>query len=310
MRSGILLVDKCRGMTSHDVVAVVRRLAGMRQVGHTGTLDPDASGVLVLCLGRATKLARCFAELEKAYWVVMQLGVRTDTQDRTGTVIGRAQIPVLSHRDLEAVLQQFTGPLQQIPPMYSAVKHHGQRLYHLARQGQTVTRQARPIFIRRCELLDVRGAWVTFAVTCSKGTYVRTLCEDIGLILGCGAHLVHLQRCQVGPFCLSQAYTLPVLQHSAHRVALQLLIPIAEALHFLPPLVLTTQQYDELQRGQRRNLSAILQTVGRPLLPASCYRLCSPTHGTFAVIHRQTTTPEKWELHPLEASKVEAGSLS
>ena len=147
MRSGILLVDKPRGWTSHDVVAIVRRLTGTSHVGHTGTLDPDASGLLVLCLGRATRLARFFEALDKTYWAVMRLGVRTDTQDATGHVINHAPIPILSQCQLDGVLRQFTGPLYQTPPMYSAVKYHGQRLYHLARQGQTVPRQARQIVV-------------------------------------------------------------------------------------------------------------------------------------------------------------------
>jgi tRNA pseudouridine55 synthase len=298
-------------MTSHDVVAMVRRLAGLRQVGHTGTLDPDASGVLIICLGRSTRLARFFEALEKTYWVVMQLGVRTDTQDATGVVMERARVPEISRADLTAVLRQFTGPQQQIPPMYSAVKYHGQRLYRLARQGHTITRQARAVFIRRCDLLDARGAWITFAVTCSKGTYVRTLCDDIGLILGCGAQLVHLQRCQIGPFRLSQACTLQLLQQRAYAgVFDQLIIPAAEALHFLPGLTLTTQQYDALQRGQRGVLPTLLPSPAPPLPPASCYRLYAPAHGTFAVMYKPTPTAEQWKLYYLEDHEAGFGALS
>jgi tRNA pseudouridine55 synthase len=305
MHSGILLVDKPRGMTSHDVVAVVRRLTGIRQVGHTGTLDPDASGVLVICIGRTTRLARFFEALEKTYWVVMRLGIRTDTQDAMGAVTERAQVPDIFRAELAAVLQQFTGPQHQIPPMYSAVKYRGQRLYHLARQGHTVVRQARAIVIRRCDLLDARGAWITFVVTCSKGTYVRTLCDDIGLTLGCGAHLAHLQRCQVGPFRLSQAYTLPFLQQQAHAGTLaQLLIPAIEALHFLPRLTLTAQQDTALQRAQGSALSTLLQRMAQSLPHASCYRLYSPTRGTFAVMYRPIPTVEKWKLYYLESREA------
>ena len=152
MLNGILNLDKPRGMTSHDAVAAVRRIIGIRAVGHTGTLDPEASGILVLCLGSATKFARFFETLEKTYWTVIQLGLCTDTQDATGTVTRQCEVPPLTHAQLRNVLDRFQGPLQQIPPMYSAVKYRGQRLYHLARQGQTVARQARAIFVRHLEM--------------------------------------------------------------------------------------------------------------------------------------------------------------
>jgi tRNA pseudouridine55 synthase len=297
-------------MTSHDVVAAVRRLTGLRSIGHTGTLDPEASGVLVLCLGRATRLARFFETLEKTYWAVMQLGVRTDTQDATGVIMSETQVPVLPHHRIAAVLWQFTGPLQQIPPMYSAVKYRGQRLYHLARQGHTVTRQARSIVVQRCELLDVRAAWVTLAVTCSKGTYIRTLCDDIGQALGCGAHLVHLQRCRVGAFCLRQAYPLAFLQQCAHDGTwAQLLIPAAEALSFLPTVTLTARQYEALRHGPGRDVSALLQDLAGALPPASGYLLYSPTRVAFAVLYRQVTPLEKWKLYYLEPHGTAVGSL-
>ena len=187
MYSGVLMMDKPHGMTSHDVVAAVRRCLGMRAVGHTGTLDPEASGLLLLCLGRGTKFARFFEALEKTYWAVMRLGVCTDTQDATGSVTRQCDVATVEKAQVETVLAQFRGAIQQVPPMYSAVKHRGQRLYHLARQGQIVPRDPREVFIRRLELLHVEGPWVTLSVTCSKGTYIRTLCEDIGLALGYGA---------------------------------------------------------------------------------------------------------------------------
>jgi tRNA pseudouridine55 synthase len=313
MDHGILLIDKPRGMTSHDVVAAVRRFTGIRQIGHTGTLDPEASGVLVLCLGRSTRLACFFEALEKTYWAVMRLGIRTDTQDATGHVVSQAPVPPFSCHDITMVLQQFTGSLQQIPPMYSAVKYHGRRLYHLARQGHTVTRQARSISVRRCELLDMRGTWLTLAIACSKGTYVRTLCDDIGVALGCGGHVLHIQRCQVGPFSLRQAYTLAFLQQRMQEGALaQLLLPIGEALHFLPNLTLTTLQYEGLQRGQSKERATILQSLSGSLPPASGYRLSAPGHGPFAVMRRQTIPVEHWKLYSLQAhtAKVEWPSPS
>lgn len=301
MINGILCVDKPRGMSSHDVVDAVRRLAGIRAVGHTGTLDPDASGLLLLCLGRATKFARFFEGLEKIYWTVMRVGMRTDTQDATGSVLQRCEVPPLSREQLEPVLHNFTGSIRQTPPMYSAVKHQGQRLYRLARQGQIVARSDRSVFIRRLQLVDVRDVWVTFSVTCSKGTYVRTLCEDMGLALGYGAHMAHLQRCQVGPFHLGQAYTVEFLQQQAkHGNLTEALVPLTRALNFLPSLSLTAEQYNALPEGQGSVLSDILADLPHPDQAVCCYRLLSQRKGTFAVMHRPTSTPGKWKLSYVE----------
>src|SRR5215471_1678538 len=231
MLNSVVSLDKPRGITSHDAVAAVRRILGIRAVGHTGTLDPDASGVLVLCLDSATKFARFFEILEKTYWTVIQLGLCTDTQDATGTVTRQCEVPPLTQPQICNVLSRFQGVLQQIPPMYSAVKYRGQRLYHLARQGQTVARQARTISVRQLELLEQRGTQLTLSITCSKGTYIRTLSEDIGLALGCGAHVVHLQRCRVGPFALRDACSLDALHQDVHAGTLShVLIPVTEAL--------------------------------------------------------------------------------
>jgi len=251
MLNGILNLDKPRGMTSHDAVAAVRRIIDIRTVGHTGTLDPEASGVLVLCLGKATKCARFFETLEKTYWTVIQLGLCTDTQDATGTVTHQCEVPPLTGIQIHNVLDRFRGSLQQIPPMYSAVKYRGQRLYRLARQGQTVVRQARSIFVRHLELLEQRETQLTLSITCSKGTYIRTLGEDIGLALGCGAHVVQLQRCRVGPFSLYNACSLDALrQHVQAGTLSHVLIPVMEALSFLPSSTLTSQPYDNLRTQQ------------------------------------------------------------
>ena len=298
MLNGILNLDKPRGITSHDAVAAVRRIIGIRAVGHTGTLDPEASGILVLCLGSATKFARFFETLEKTYWTVIQLGLCTDTQDATGTVTRQCEVPPLTHVQLRNVLDRFQGPLEQIPPMYSAVKYRGQRLYHLARQGQTVARQARAIFVRHLKLLEQRGTQLTLSITCSKGTYIRTLSEDIGLTLGCGAHVVHLQRCRVGSFSLLGACSLDALRQYVHAGALsQVVIPVTEALSFLPALTLTPQQYDDLRTQQGRVVSTILDTMQPLSQHASCYRLCVQSQRTVAVIQRQLSPSEKWKLY-------------
>jgi tRNA pseudouridine55 synthase len=305
MMNGILYVDKPRGMTSHDVVAAVRRLTGERAVGHTGTLDPDASGLLLLCVGRATKFAQFFEALDKTYWVVMRLGVVTDTQDATGNVLQRCEVPPLTAKQLEGVCEQFTGQVQQIPPMYSAVKHRGQRLYRLARQGQTVVRRPRQVLIRHLRCLDMRGDLVTLSVTCSKGTYVRTLCEDIGGALGCGAHTVHLQRCKIGTISIAQAYTLDMLQQlvrCGHMA--RVLTPLARALEFLPMLCVTSQQYQALQMGQGRTFATIRDRLSTLSSQACSYRLHTRLEGTFAIMHRQASNAERWKVSYLERSRT------
>ena len=301
MNSGILCVDKPRGLTSHDVVDVVRRLVGQRSVGHTGTLDPDASGLMLLCIGRATKFARYFEGLNKTYWTVMQLGKCTDTQDATGQVTSQHAVPSLSPQHVKDVLLLFTGAVMQTPPMYSALKYRGKRLYKLARRGQTVARQPRQVYIQQCKLLDLRGVQVTLNMTCSKGTYIRTLCEDIGLALGYGAHMVHLQRCAIGTFYLKQAYTLNDLKRLAQRGSLQeRFIPLAQALDFLPLLSLNSQQCHILQKKQGRALSEILAALPESAKKAESYRLCTEKRETFAVIHRHTTNHNGWKLSYLE----------
>lgn len=300
MPSGVLTIDKPRGMTSHDVVAAVRRLLGTRAVGHTGTLDPDASGLLILCIGPATRFARFFEILDKVYWTVLQLGVCTTTQDATGEMTRQCDVPVFTPQQITAVLQRFQGVLQQIPPMYSAVKYHGQRLYHLARQGQTVTRQAREITVRELLLLDQRPTQLTLSVTCSKGTYIRTLGEDIGLALGCGAHVAHLQRCRVGPFTLHDAYPLALLQEQQHTSDLsQKLIPLTAALSFFPAYPLTATQYAMLCHRQAQGFPAVLKTF--PALPPDAlgYRLCTPEEGVVAILYRASAERDQpvWKIY-------------
>lgn len=201
---GLLAVDKPAGMTSHDVVARVRRVLGGAKVGHAGTLDPEATGVLVLCLGRATKLSAFLMECEKLYAGVGRLGIATDTQDATGRVI--AERPVTcSETDLRTAAARFVGRLQQVPPMYSAVKVEGRKLYQLARRGLEVERAARPVTVHAFEVTSVAFPDFEFHLRCSKGTYVRTIIHDLGEALGCGGHLLRLSREAQGSFRREQA---------------------------------------------------------------------------------------------------------
>lgn len=297
MLNGVLNLAKPLGMTSHDVVSVVRRLTGLRAVGHTGTLDPAASGVMIVCLGRATKFARFFESLEKTYWTVLQLGACTDTQDATGCIISTAEVLPYSTHDIRRVLSLFTGSIQQVPPMYSAVKHQGERLYHLARRGQTVIREARDVYIRCLECLDMRQTRMTLSVICSKGTYIRTLGESVGLALGCGAHILHLQRCRVGPYSYRHAWSLEDLAQLARSGELQTaLIPLTEALSFLPAVPLSACQCATLRIQPQGVLKSISKTLERLPSDISSYRLCDQAQYTVAVIQRQASPCNVWKI--------------
>ena len=213
---GMLVVNKEAGFTSNDVVAKLRGILHMRKIGHTGTLDPDAVGVLPVCLGNGTKLAELIADRDKEYVAMLRLGVTTDTQDMSGT--GLKNVPdeevlrLVTQEKLAGAIEQFVGEINQIPPMYSAIKVNGQKLYELARAGKTIERKARRITIYEIELLEIRLPLVTMRVRCSKGTYIRTLCEDIGAALGVGGAMQHLTRTRVGTFTLAQALTLSEVQ--------------------------------------------------------------------------------------------------
>lgn len=210
--TGMLVIRKEQGYTSSDVVARLRGILHMRKIGHTGTLDPQAEGVLPVCLGKATKLADLIADRDKEYIAKMRLGVTTDTQDMTGTVL--REIPeeevksLVTSEKIEGAFRQFEGEIDQIPPMYSAVWSGGKRLYELAREGITVERKPRRVTIKELEILGVALPYVTFRVCCTKGTYIRTLCDDIGTALGTGAAMEHLLRTRVGIFRLENALTL------------------------------------------------------------------------------------------------------
>lgn len=209
--NGIMIIDKEPDFTSADVVAKMRGICGQRKIGHTGTLDPAATGVLPVCLGSATKLCDLLTDKDKEYVAELTLGVETDTQDATGCVL--AQRPVnISGEEARAACMSFVGGYLQTPPMYSALKVNGRRLYELAREGKVVERKARPVVIHELEVLELNMPVVKMRVVCSKGTYIRTLCADIGEKLGCGGTMQSLRRTRVGMFGLEQAVTLGQLQ--------------------------------------------------------------------------------------------------
>ena len=211
MINGIINVYKETGFTSHDVVAKLRGIVKQKKIGHTGTLDPDATGVLPVCLGNATKLCDMLTDKSKEYVATMRLGFCTDTQDISGEVLKKQEVTVTKEDVTEAVMS-FVGKYDQIPPMYSALKVNGKKLYELAREGIEIERKARSIEIFAIEILDINLPDITMKVHCSKGTYIRTLCHDIGLKLGCFATMVSLKRTKVANFLLENAYTLSQIE--------------------------------------------------------------------------------------------------
>ncbi len=212
MYNGIINVYKERGFTSFDVVAKLRGILGQKKIGHTGTLDPDAEGVLPVCLGSATKVCDLLTDRKKTYEAILLLGIETDTQDTSGTVLERGDLSGLTEKAVRETIASFVGEIMQVPPMYSALKVNGQRLYDLARKGQTVERKARPVTIYRIDILEMRLPFVRMEVTCSKGTYIRTLCHDIGERLGCHGALSYLLRTRVAGYTLLNALSLAEIE--------------------------------------------------------------------------------------------------
>ncbi|AWB32592.1 tRNA pseudouridine(55) synthase TruB [Orrella marina] len=206
---GLLLLDKPVDLSSNHALQRAKRLFDAQKAGHTGTLDPFATGLLICCFGRMTKIAGHMLEADKTYVATMQLGVETDSGDLTGEVTARHEIaPALGQEEIGQALAQFEGEIEQLPPMTSALKHKGKPLYTYARQGIEIERQPRKVTIYRIRLLDLDGSIARFEVECSKGTYIRTLAQDVGRVLGVGAHLVGLQRTRIGPFDIKDAYSL------------------------------------------------------------------------------------------------------
>ncbi len=273
MPSGIMIIDKPEGWTSQDVAAKLRGVFHERRVGHGGTLDPMATGVLPIFVGRATRAVEFFESAEKEYVAGLRLGLETDTQDITGETV--AERPVSVSRDqVEAALAQFLGPQQQLPPMYSAVKTGGKKLYELARQGKTVARKPRAITVHALELLEGEGADYRLRIRCSKGTYVRTLCHDIGRVLGCGGCMSSLQRTQAGRYSLAQAVTMEALLREEDP--LPLLLPVDSLFAELPAVTASQGQLKPILNGAPAK--AVNLSPGR-------YRVYGPD-GQFLMVGR------------------------
>ena len=251
---GVLLLDKGLGLSSNDALVRAKRLFLAQKAGHTGTLDPLASGLLPLCFGEATKFSQDLLEADKTYEATMRLGERTTTGDAEGEVLETRPVAA-GLPDVEATLARFRGPISQVPPMHSALKRDGKPLYEYARAGQVVERAARDVTIHRLELLGAALPDVTFRVICSKGTYVRTLAEDIGEALGCGAHLVALRRTGVGALTLEHAVTLEALEAMDSGARDACLRPVDALLSTFPAMRLGAVEAKRFLQGQRLRLA-------------------------------------------------------
>lgn len=249
MLNGVINVYKEKGYTSHDVVAKLRGILKQKKIGHTGTLDPEAEGVLPVCLGNATKLCDMLTEKRKEYIAEFLCGVVTDTQDMTGTVLSRSKTD-LTEEAVQTVIMSFLGESDQIPPMYSACKVNGRRLYELAREGKEVERKARRITIYELEILGMELPNVTIRVLCSKGTYIRTLCHDIGQKLGCGAAMQSLLRTRVERFTLADARRLDEIKEFWEKDEIgRILLPVDAMFETLPAITVTPFFLTALQNG-------------------------------------------------------------
>lgn len=245
MIHGIINIYKEKGYTSHDVVAKLRGIVGQKKIGHTGTLDPDATGVLPVCLGKATKLCDLLTDKDKTYETVLLLGKATDTQDISGTVIEEGNADAVTEDKIRSVVTSFVGTYAQIPPMYSAIKINGKKLYELAREGKTVERKPRNVTIFEIEILSIDIPRVKMRVHCSKGTYIRTLCNDIGEKLGCKGCMEELIRTQVSCFSLAEAKTLEEVEAAVKNKSLAEFITPIDAMFAHYPALRVMEKWDK-----------------------------------------------------------------
>ncbi|AJS59123.1 tRNA pseudouridine(55) synthase TruB [Paenibacillus sp. IHBB 10380] len=266
---GILAVYKPAGFTSHDVVAKVRGILCMKRIGHTGTLDPQVTGVLPLCLGKATRVVEYMQELPKEYQATLRLGMATDTEDLTGQIIEQVDEVSITKEQVEEVLHSFRGVISQIPPMYSAVKVDGKRLYELAREGKTVERKSREVTIYEIEMTDIRleGPYpeLSFRVLCSKGTYIRTLCVDIGRMLGLPSVMVKLERTSSAGILAEKCLSFEDIERYMEDGSIHShLIPVDQAISHLPAHTVSEDKTSAALQGQRLSYKSVIPEVVHP----------------------------------------------
>lgn len=282
MTDGILCINKEEGFTSFDVVAKLRGVLKTKKIGHAGTLDPMATGVLPVFLGRATKACDCLADHDKTYQACFQLGVTTDTLDRTGTVLSTSEV-LVGKEEIRALLPKLTGEILQVPPMYSAVKVGGRKLYQLAREGKEIQRQPRPVTIYHLDLLGVgeREQEYCMEVSCSKGTYIRSLCEEIGKRLGCGAVLTELKRTQACGFSLDDCLTLAQVEQAVRAGTIeQHILSVEQAFKAYPRVDLDEHAAKLFFNGVKLDPTR-LRIPGQ----ASYYRVYAPKRGFIALAY-------------------------
>lgn len=260
--SGVLLIDKPQGMTSQQVVSKVKYLLkspahDSKKAGHTGTLDPMATGLLPICLGEATKFSHYQLEAVKSYQAIIQLGEQTDTGDKEGKIVATADVPIITDENLASIYQQFLGKIEQTPPMYSALKKDGKKLYELAREGIEIERESREIEIFALQLTAISTTQLQLDVTCSKGTYVRVLGEDIAKALGTLGHLIALHRTKTGGFSVVNAITLEDFENLDFEQRLAKLLSVDACVADLPSLILDNNQAERILHGQRLNVKEI-----------------------------------------------------
>lgn len=263
--SGVLLIDKPQGMTSQQVVSKVKYLLksdvhDSKKAGHTGTLDPMATGLLPICLGEATKFSHYQLDAVKSYQAIIKLGEQTDTGDAEGKIIATSPVPNVTQAMLQSVIEQFLGEIMQVPPMYSALKKDGKKLYELAREGIEVERAARPLTIYELSLTPLSAQQLQLTVTCSKGTYVRVLAEDIAKALGTVGHLTSLRRIQTGDFEIANAITLADFAALDVAARFNKLLAVDACVHSLPSLLLDDSQSKRIRQGQRLNVKTTMLT--------------------------------------------------
>lgn len=281
--SGVLLIDKPQGMTSQQVVSRVKYLLksdvhDSKKAGHTGTLDPMATGLLPICLGEATKFSHYQLDAIKSYQAIIKLGEQTDTGDAEGQIITTSPVPHVTQAMLQSVTAQFLGEIMQVPPMYSALKKDGKKLYELAREGIEVERAARPLTIYELSLTPLSDQQLQLTVTCSKGTYVRVLAEDIAKALGTLGHLTALRRIRTGDFEIANAITLADFAALDIAARFDKLLAVDACVHSLPSLVLDASQSKRIRQGQRLNVKATMLTQQLNLTANQMFRLFDPQH--------------------------------
>lgn len=277
---GIVNVNKPLGITSHDVVYRLRRLLGIKKIGHTGTLDPDASGVLPMCVGKGTKLAEMLTATDKQYLAELTLGAFTDTQDASGEVLDRFEVNV-TEGEIREKIAGFVGEISQIPPMFSAIKVNGKKLYELAREGKTIEREARTVTIQNIEVqkIDLTKKTVTMLVDCSKGTYIRTLCNDIGAALGCGGYMSALTRTKTGRFCIEESFALEQIEEMLQNGDHSFMVPVAEALPEYRRITLAEKNAKKVRNGIKISVEGLIE--------GETYRIFDES-GEFLILAQQT----------------------